>query len=1136
MTTSPTLTPGGAAGVDSPTLRLVDDRYSLLSYVGHGGMSVVFRALDRLTGDIVALKQVTGTVDLAGCHTAFVPGELSGWEDTLGSRVRFAGEAASRRLRFALAREFRTLATLRHPNIISVLDYGFATSGEPFFTMELIERSHSLVEAARGRSHRHKVDLLVQILRALSYLHRRGVIHRDLKPSNVLVDERVRVVDFGIAIRRGQGGRMSGTLTHIAPEVLRGEPPTEAADLYAVGVMAYELFAGQHPFRGFVSDALQSRVLAHEPDLGPVQAGTALQEVIRRLLSKTADQRYASADETIDALIEAAALVLPRQTRATRESFLQAAEFVDRLEERRALSDALVRLMLGNGGVWLVEGESGIGKSRLLDEVRTLALVLGCKVVKGQAESDAQAAFELWREPLRHLLLSAAIDDAEAGTLAALLPDIEALLGRPVSQAPTNPQTARAQMLGTIRAIFERQRAPILLILEDLHWAREGLEVLRVLSPRLEELRVLIIGSFRCEEAPGLAQTIPGARRLRLGPLAREDIATLAGSMLGRARERDSVVDFLDRQTEGNVFFLVEVVRALAQEAGSLERIGESPLPERLVTHGIESLIASRLQKIPAALRPVFAWSAVIGRSLDVPLLKDVFGAAPVTESLALGAEIAVLEISGNRWRFAHDKFREHLLEALGGARRRELHGDVAGAIERFHGGGKPWAATLAYHYGEAELPAKEARFSALAGQAALEQGAYGDATRLLERAMALHATLPATEREQELDVLLHYGAVLIATRSWSTPEVKSVYDRASSLATELGEQERVSPALHGLATFFLFRGELTTARDLAHRCLMLTEDIGDLIGRVQASIVLANVTKWLGLHDESEPHHRRVFELYEPAQLPVHMARYGWNPRIVALVTYAASTCIRGEPDRAVRLYRDAIQAAEATEHPFTIAIAYQIGAWVHHLRREVPETHGHADALGEVAGAHGFPAFIVLADALGGWAMVHAGQAEPGLERLRDAIARWRQMGSGMVTTFYATHLADACLAAGEVDEAKVVLDEALGDVFTTQERCYHPELHRLLARVWQVRGDMAQAEAGLTRASAMAEAQGARLFELRAMKDLVCLRAARGRVEGADLERLRRLRSGLGDMPDTHEVDELFSILRRAACEHE
>lgn len=1069
MTTLPTVGPLGPSGSppdEPPPLAQVDTRYALLSYVGHGGMGVVFRARDRLHESIVALKRMT---------------ESATGDDVLRPRTRAtgAGPQVENTRRLALAREFRTLAALRHPNIISVLDYGFATNGEPFFTMELIDRPRTLLEAAAGLPELSRVDLLVQILRALSYLHRRGVIHRDLKPSNVLVDDRVRLLDFGIAAHRGEGVRASGTLSHMAPEVLDGGPSAEAADLYAVGVMAYEMFAGHHPFRGFVGEALRVATLALEPDLDPLEASHALKRICGRLLSKRPDDRYATADETIDALIEAAGLDAPRHTQATRDSFLQAASFVDRVEEQRALSAAVSRLMAREGGVWLIEGESGIGKTRLLDEVRTLALVEGAKVVWGQAGNDARGGFDLWREPLRHLLLGTRIESAEAGTLLALIPDVEELTGQPATQLPSDPQTARAQLLQTITALFERQHTPVLLILEDLHWAREGIEVLRELAPRVPGLPVLIIGSFRGEEAPGLAQTIPRAHHLKLGPLGRPDIATLAGSMLGVARP--PLVDFLDRHTEGNVFFLVETVRALAEETGSLEQVGVSPLPERLVTSGIEAVVARRLAKIPEPARPIFAWSAVVGRTLDQALLEDAFGAARVADALAHGTEIAVLEVSDNRFRFAHDKFREHTLEALGPARQRTLHGEVAAAIERVHGCGKPWAATLAYHYREAGQPEREAPFSALAGQAALEQGAYRDATRLLERAMALYAASPPPDRTAELDVLLHYGAVLRGTHSWSTPEVRRVYDRVIDLAAEIGAQERTIPALHGLALDALFRGDLATAQGLAARYGKLAEDTGDVFGRIQAAVIQANVATWLGRHSESEPYHRLVIELYEPAQQAVHMSRYGWDPRVVATVTHAASTCIRGEPDRAVAMYREALAAAEAMSHPFAIAIALQIGAWVHYLRREVPETRHYAEALARLAGEHKFPVFVVLADAFGGWAMVHSGKIQPGLDRLRAAVATQRRIG-GLATTLYASQLADACLAAGAVDEALEVLRETLGNEAMTQERCYHPELYLTLAEVWSAKGDAGQAEAARTTARALAQTQGARLFEQR------------------------------------------------------
>jgi tetratricopeptide (TPR) repeat protein/tRNA A-37 threonylcarbamoyl transferase component Bud32 len=1038
MTTVPTLTQEGGERVEGDAPTHIDDRYTVLSYLGHGGMGVVYRARDRLRNNIVALKRMAE-----------------------GPRL-------------ALAREFRTLSTLRHPNIISVLDYGFGAQGGPFFTMELIEKPKTLLEAASGLDVRCKIDLLVQVLRALSYLHRRGVFHRDLKPSNVLVDDRVRVLDFGIAIHRGEHSSFSGTLSHIAPEVLQGQLGTEASDIYAVGVMAYEVLAGHHPFRGYVDDALRAAVLADEPDLGVIP--DALRPIVGRMLAKDPARR-GTADEAIDALIEAVSLDMPRQTHATRESFIEAASFVGRVGEQRVLADAVARLMTGSGGLYLVEGESGIGKTRLLDEVRTLALVEGAKVVRGQAAGDARGAFDVWREPLRHLLLGTSIDNAIASTLAALIPDIEEILGQPVTPAPSNPQTARAQMLAAISAVFERQIAPVLLIIEDLQWAREALDVLRELAPKLVRLPVLVIASVRSDEAPGLGQSIADAIPLRLAPLARGDIASLASSMLGSTRP--TVVDFLVRHTEGNLFFLVETVRALAEESGTLEQIGEHPLPERFVTSGIEAVIARRFAKLPPAVLPVLTYWAVVGRELDQPLLAQTFGNT-FADALAAASDAGVVAVDENGFRFAHDKFREHVLDSLAAPARRALHADVATAIERVHGGGKAWAAALAFHYRQAELPEREAPFSSLAGQAALEQGAYVDAERLLERALAI-----SSDRSARLDVLLHYGAVLRALRGWSSPKVREIYDAVIELAAELGVEERTIPALQGIAIGAAFSGDLETGRELATRVAKLAETSGDVVGRIQAAVVLANVAKWSGDHAAADVQHRRIDELYDPAQLSLHLSRYGWNPKIVAALTHAASTCIGGDPERAVQIYREALAAAEATANPFTIAIALQIGGWVHHLRRDIADTLHYANALGKLASEHGFPVFTVLADALGGWAMTHGGD-ESGLARVRGAIAMQRNFG-GMAMTFYVSHLADACLVAGEIDEAFAILQETLDDNATTHERCYHPELYRLLGRAWRARGDRDRARDAFVRAVSLAREQGARLFEQRASNDL-------------------------------------------------
>src|SRR5215207_4503164 len=157
---------------------LVGNRYQLLNALGEGGMGIVYWALDRLTGEEVAFKRVT----------------------VMGDPIQFDSTGAGLDFRLALAQEFRTLASLRHPHIISVLDYGFDDAQQPYFTMELLREAQTLLQAARDVDLYSKITLLVQMLQALEYLHRHNIIHSDLKPENVLIEgDAVKILDFGLA-------------------------------------------------------------------------------------------------------------------------------------------------------------------------------------------------------------------------------------------------------------------------------------------------------------------------------------------------------------------------------------------------------------------------------------------------------------------------------------------------------------------------------------------------------------------------------------------------------------------------------------------------------------------------------------------------------------------------------------------------------------------------------------------------------------------------------------------------------------------------------------------------------------------------------------------------------------------------
>src|SRR5260221_11583765 len=309
------------------TMQLVGNRYQLLAQIGKGGMGTVYQATDRLTGQIVALKRVV----------------------VAGEKLVFTSKSESHDFRLALAQEFRTLASLRHPNIISVLDYGFDAERQPFFTLELLHEPQPIVQYGAKESLARQVELLVQMLHALAYLHRRGIVHRDLKPDNVMVvDDQVKVLDFGLAVAREHFQENSdtvGTVAYMAPEVLQNGPTSEAADLYAVGVMAYELFGGKHPFHSDSMGRLIQEVLLTPPDTESLPVEESLKAIVSKLLAKVPSQRPATADAVIQMLVETGFYPPRPEDVSIRESYLQAARFVGRDPELGRLSSSLADLI-----------------------------------------------------------------------------------------------------------------------------------------------------------------------------------------------------------------------------------------------------------------------------------------------------------------------------------------------------------------------------------------------------------------------------------------------------------------------------------------------------------------------------------------------------------------------------------------------------------------------------------------------------------------------------------------------------------------------------------------------------------------------------------------------------------------------
>jgi predicted ATPase len=740
MTTFATSTPEAAPG--SPLASTSNDRrYALEQVLGHGGMGAVYRALDRFTQRHVALKRI------------YLPSD----------QRLYSQSTEGVNLRLALTREFQTLASLRHPHIIEVLDYGFLADGQPFFTMKLLEQAQNFLEATANQSMAVKVRLLMQSLQALDYLHRHDIIHHDLKPANVLVEAgQLYLVDFGLALVRTEEDTESsgGTLAYMAPEVLQFGQLSPAGDLYSLGVMAYEIFAGRHPFQTDDMTALMFQIIATKPEMAHLNLPPSMTAVIERLLIKDPNLRYQTAAEVLEDLSLASGVPRPTETFEIRESYLQAARFVGREKELAQLKTALQATLVlddkdGVGSTWLIGGESGVGKSRLVEELRIQALVSGVRVLYGQAIAEGGAAYQIWREPLRRLGLMTPLSEYEASLLQTMVPDLDVLLERSIDPAPVlDAQSLRQEILSLVVSLFKRQEQPVLLVLEDLQWVRQSLDILEALLPIADLLPLLIIGTYRDDTAPQLPQRLPKMEVVKLDRLDEKAIAQLSESMLGKAGQRTEIVQLLQRETEGNVFFLVETVRALADAAGDLENVGRITLPKTIVSGGIQRIIRKRVEDVPGAAQPLLRLAAVAGRQLDLRVLRHLLeteshpGIENLESWLDQTVNAAVIDQRDGIWRFAHDKLREALLSSIDETEKPDLARRVASAMEYVYRDDPAHlpAELLAYYWRMAGNREKELYYSEIAAESASKVSAYRDLREYAERAVELSRELPGYE------------------------------------------------------------------------------------------------------------------------------------------------------------------------------------------------------------------------------------------------------------------------------------------------------------------------------------------------------------------------------------------------------
>ena len=992
--------------------RIITKRYQIINTIGQGGMGRVYRAYDRLTSEVIALK-----------HVYVEP-----------NRLKLATDQTDGDPRIGFAREFQTLASLRHPNIISVLDYGFDEIRQPYFTMPLLINPANIVKAARSLSDTSKIQLLIQLLQALAYLHQRGIIHRDLKPSNVLATHQteIRVMDFGLAVEFNQSSNTAGTLAYMAPEVLQQQGVSRASDLFAVGIIGYELFTDTHPFDDpnvmeVLKNILQSNPdVSDIPELVPQDDNDAddLRTILSRLMQPNPRDRYSNATEVIAALSRVIGEDAPQDTPDIRDSYLQAATFVGREKEQRILKDALKEASAGRGSSWLLAGESGSGKSRLMNEIRTQALVQGALVLRGHGVPGGGLPYQLWRQPLRMLAMATELSDIDAGILKEIVPDIDTLLGRSIPPAPpTDQYSSQQRLVRTITFLFRQQRQPVVLVLEDLHWTTESLIPLKHLNQVVAELPLLIVGSYRIDERPELSGELDMMQHIELGRLAYEEVEQLSESILGVVGKRRAIVDLLYRETEGNLVFLVEVVRALAQDAGRLTDIGRITLPEQVFTGGIRNLVQSRLERISPEFVVGLQFAATMGRRINLDILAYLLPDIDMEKWIEACSAASIISIIDQAWYFSHDKIREGLLHDLTEEEIRALHFAVGQAIEYLYPVASEWNVMLAYHFDKAQVPEKAGHYAAIAAEQQLLLSAYQDAITLIHRAISL------TDR-RAIDQVARLRW-LLGNAHWGLGEydnAKTAYADSLTLFHEEGDALGLADALRGLGDVARRLGEFEQARRLFAEALTQSQNAENQVAIGESLSRLGLLCRNLGDFTESEAYYLHALEIYERLDDRARIAGVRNGLGLVAVD--------QGNYAKAEKHYSTSLELALQLGNRTGTALVYTGLGWAHYLQGNWEDASYYTQESLALSREVGDRWMIANNIANQGKILVETGHYETAIKRFKSALQVAALIGGAPLQLEILPGYAKAYFKLGYLSEAVELLALAIHHPATYSE----------------------------------------------------------------------------------------------------
>jgi predicted ATPase len=566
-------------------------------------------------------------------------------------------------------------------------------------------------------------------------------------------------------------GMIVGTVFYLAPEQALGQPVDGRADLYALGVILYELTANRVPFTGDDPLTIIAQHL-HAPVVPPSTYNAAipswLDALILKLLSKRPEDRPASADLVLH-ILASDKHAESHEVQTSALDRLMRGRVVGREHEMDEAREAWRQAIAAPGErpVLLISGESGVGKTPLVREVTTLAEISGSKVLLTQCYDQGGAPYAPITDLIRRAIFPHPpeyVDDKVLADLLVLAPDLRAQMTQPPEYLPTDPQAEQQRLFESFAALSSEltARTPLLIVVEDVHWADSStLFLLRHLARRARtlKLKLLLLLTFRDEdldETCCLNDVLVDFNRDRLATRIKLSRFTLeqTRNLLAYMLQEEPAADFVDgiyRVTEGNMFFIEEVCRSLIEEGKLIREDGRWRHPSMEEIHipdTIQATIQARVNKLPVQVQDVLRLASVIGSEFDFDILQKaseqeeetLIDAIEIAERAQIIEEVKAKSTltSGEVFTFAHTLIPATLHESVSGLRRHRMHRRVAAAIEEIHPEDSTQFEVLAFHYEKAGDIARARNYYTRAGDRAMAVFANQDSERDYRAAIQL--------------------------------------------------------------------------------------------------------------------------------------------------------------------------------------------------------------------------------------------------------------------------------------------------------------------------------------------------------------------------------------------------------------